>query len=211
MPHTKNQVVQTPNPNHAVATRKSKETILEIIKSWGTLNKEQLTTLVTKRNFIIDLWATLDDYKDLKLEGNWEVASTSLESNLPGTIFVKPTAKKEEAIFNKAVTQYLTNHGLTTAQADTFSKTYYFAKYRVLEFLVPVLNDQNLYMAYKDYKRKFTRQEYIAWLDRFPLNRHFNAKLDDIERHYLSCLILRMAGNDRKLAPIRRELKNARA
>lgn len=184
-----------------------KEHVKKTIKKWSVLTTEQIIEHVIKRDFIIDQWGVLDDYQELNLGDGWEVKSTSLSTSLPGTIYISPVGEQYEKMWNKSVKQYLVNYGLSSSQAETFMTTHYFAKYKILEILVSVFNDQKLYVAYRQWKKGFKQAEYLEWLNKYSVDRVFNAKLDDSDRHHVSELIKRMIHRDRALAPKRRERK----
>lgn len=180
------------------------QTVEQNTKDWGSLSPDKIYDRIKHLNFIVDPWGVLNDYKDLQLEGGYTLVTTSISPDKVGTITIGHTRSDLKNRIQNIMKSYVSNHGLTLAQADTFLGTLYYAKFSLLPLLVTVLNDNSLYLAYRTYSREMTRTEYIKWVRKFDLqNSEFNVRLINGERAQLSDLLRRMAYVDRKLKPQR--------
>lgn len=180
------------------------EEIAAIISDWGSLSDKDITERIRRLNFIVDIRGALSDYKDLQLEGGYTLVTTSISPDKVGTITLSHTHVDRKRRIRNAMKAYISNHGLTLAQADTFIETLYHAKFTLLPLLVTVLNDKNLYTAYRTYSREMDRKEYIQWVCKHDLQKSdFNVTLVNSERAQLSDLLNRMARADKVLRPER--------
>ncbi len=178
------------------------------INEWSSLSPADLFERVRRLKFIVDPWATLDEYADLTLQGGYILESTSRSSSTPGTITLGHSTAEVARRIRRSIKTYANNHGLTLAQADTFITTLYFAKFSLLPLLLTVLNDKALYNAYRSYSRDLTREEYFQWIKKNNLqNSAFNVSLTPVERARLSDLLERMVRADKVLRPTREKYR----
>lgn len=192
------------NPEVRDTTLERQKEVEATIKDWSRLSEKEITERIRHLNFFVDNWGLLSEYNDLQLEGGYTLITTSISPDKPGTIMVSHTDPDRQRRINNVMKSYISNHGLTLAQADTLLKTLYYAKFKLLPLLVTVLNDKNLYNAYRTYSREMSRKEYIQWVCKYNLqNSDFNVTLLNGERAQLSDLLKRMARADKLLQPDR--------
>lgn len=184
------------------------ENILSTKEYWSKFDSTGIEDQIKNLNFIVDPWGKISDYKDLILPEGWCLKTTSREETKPGTILISSDLENRKLKINKAIKQYVSNHGLTLAQADTFIETLYYAKFSVLPLLTTVLNDKILYRAYRTYSREQNLEEYFKWIRKYSLQHNeFNVKLTSIQRVRLSEMLDRMVRADKQLKPIREKMR----
>lgn len=175
---------------------------------WSSFNQKEIENQINRLNFIVDPWGCLNEYDDLVLAKGWGVQTTSREVDKPGTIFLSAEHESKKVKLNKIIKQYISNHGLTLAQADTVIETRYYAKFKVLPLLTTVLNDKFLYRVYRSYSRNQTLEEYFAWIRKNSLQHNlFNITLTTIERIQISEMLERMVKADIQLRPMRDKMR----
>lgn len=185
------------------------EKVLATIEHWSKFDSKGIEEQVKHLNFIVDPWGRLIEYTSLILPEGWKLKTTSRDSSKPGTIILSSDVESKNSKINKAIKQYVSNHGLTLAQADTFIETLYYAKFLVLPLLTTVLNDKLLYRAYRTYSREQSLDEYFKWIRKNSLQHNeFNVKLTSIERVRLSEMLDRMVRADKQLRPMREQMRN---
>lgn len=175
---------------------------------WSSFDARGIEEQINHLNFIVDPWGRLVEYENLVLPQGWQLQTTSRDVKKPGTIILSSNLEAKKAKLNKVIKQYVSNHGLTLAQADTFIETLYYAKYAVLPLLTTVLNDKVLYRAYRTYSREQTLEEYFKWIRKNSLQHNdFNVKLTTMERVRLSEMLDRMVRADKQLRPMREQMR----
>lgn len=180
----------------------------QTIEEWSSLTAPELQQRVDRLKFIVDMWACLDDYQDLKLADGYSLATTSKNSDTPGTIFLAHTDPVKNKRLQASIKMFVANHGLTPAQTDTFVATRYYGKFKLLHLLITVLNDKALYSAYRSYSRRMPRSEYFKWIKDNNLHQsEFNISLTPVERTRLSELLDRMVRTDKLLRAEREEFR----
>lgn len=177
-------------------------------KLWSGLTVKDIENRLSRLDFIIDPWGTLDEYSDLVLPEGWSLETTSVRSSLPGTVLLTSPDHKSKIRVKRVIKQFVVNHGLSLAQADTFNETLYFAKFAVLPLLTTVLNDDTLYRAYRTYDRKASRDAFLKWINKYDLQHNdFNIHLTPTNRMRISEMLDRMACADKKLKPYREKMR----
>lgn len=201
--NTTEMETDSPKPDQELSV-----SVQERIEHWRGLTANDIETRIKRLDFIVDPWGRLDDYAELKLPKGWELSTTSRDGSLFGTILLASKIDRLNKKVKGALKQYVANHGLMLSQADTFIETLYYAKFTILPLLINVLNDKNLYRAYRNYSRALSREDYIKWINKYHLQHNeFNVKLNATERVRLAELIDRMIRADKKLRPMRDKLR----
>lgn len=193
--------------NHFKSDYRKKE-LEDNIFFWQNMPVRSLELNISQGNIIIDPWSTLDNYTGLELPAGYAVVSTSKFANHPGTIYIEGTNSDTDGRIKKGYKQYLTDHGLSLAQADTFITTLFYAKFATLPFLHKALNDSTLYRAMRLYTVNFSRTEFFDWIDQFSLrDNEVYQSIDNNDRLLLSEMLNRMAGADKKLVEYRERMR----